>query len=251
MRFDPRRGVQAEPVDVGTQRLARRGHAWHALQAALALCMRAPFARHGTVRRDGPMSTLSIPQGQRLVPGAPSESDAVSDGRRLQRPQRARLVPVGVGLGQVGLAHLFHQHGSAREHLHQTADDRLQQRLQLVVGGRTRFDEHRQTIGVAPVHAVQHQAVQVDVEVGGGAEALDQRDGAAVACVGLQPRAVQQMACDHALHHLQHRRNEVGLRGQQHAQRDRQRQHPLPHRHVRDDAVDQVRRGLRHPARAA
>jgi hypothetical protein len=39
----------------------------------------------------------------------------------------------------------------------------------------------------------------------------------------IQPGAVQQMARDHALHHLQHRRDQLGLRGQQHAQRDGQR----------------------------
>ena len=44
---------------------------------------------------------------------------------------------------------------------------------------------------------------------------------------------------------------QLGLRGQQHAQRDRQRQHPLPHRHMWDDVVDQAPRGLRHPARTA
>ena len=54
-----------------------------------------------------------------------------------------------------------------------------------------------------------------------------------------------------ALHHLQHRRDQFRLRGQQHAQRDRQRQHPLPHRHVRDDVVDPVRSGLRHAPGAA
>jgi hypothetical protein len=59
------------------------------------------------------------------------------------------------------------------------------------------------------------------------------------------------MARDHALHHLQHRPDQLGLRGQQHAQRDRQRQHPLPHRHVRDDVVHQVRHGLRHAPPAA
>jgi len=65
------------------------------------------------------------------------------------------------------------------------------------------------------------------------AEALDQRDRAAVAYVGLEPGSVQQMAREHALHHLQHRRDQLRLRGQQHAQRDRQRQHPLAHRHMR------------------
>ena len=48
---------------------------------------------------------------------------------------------------------------TAREHLDQPGDDRLQQRLQFVVCGRTGFDEYRHTIAAAPVHRVQHQAV--------------------------------------------------------------------------------------------
>ena len=53
------------------------------------------------------------------------------------------------------------------------------------------------------------------------------------------------MPRDQTLHHLQHRRDQLGLRGQQQPQRDRQRQYPLAHRHVRDDAVDQMRCRLR------
>jgi dTDP-4-dehydrorhamnose reductase len=59
------------------------------------------------------------------------------------------------------------------------------------------------------------------------------------------------IAGDAREHHLQYRRDQFGLRSQQHAQRDRQRQHPLPNRHVGDDVIHQVRRGLRHPARTA
>lgn len=95
------------------------------------------------------------------------------------------------------------------------------------------------------------QTLKVDVKVGRRAEALDQRHDATVSTVGLEPCAVQQVACDNALYHLQHRRDELGLRGQQQTQRDRQRQHPLPHRDMWDDVVHQVRRGLRHASRAA
>jgi hypothetical protein len=190
-------------------------------------------------------------QGQHLLPGAGAEGNAIRDRRGLQRPQRARLLAVGIRLGQPGLAHVLDQHAPAREHLHQPGDDGLQQRVQLVVGGRTGLDEGWHTVGLTAVHAIQHQAVQVNVEVGGGAKALDQRDRAAVALVGLEPGSLQQMACDHALHHLQHRRDPLGLRGQQHAQRNRQRQHPLPHRHVRNDVVHQVRRSPRHAPRTA
>jgi hypothetical protein len=121
----------------------------------------------------------------------------------------------------------------------------------LVVGRRTRVDETGHAIGAAAVHAVQGQAVQVDVQVGGEPEALDQRDSATVAFVSDEPGSGQQVPRDHALHHLQHRRDQLGLCGQQQAQRDRQRQHPLPHRHMRYDGVDEVRRGLRHAPRAA
>lgn len=87
--------------------------------------------------------------------------------------------------------------------------------MQPVVCGRTGFDEHRQTIGTAPLYAVQHQAMSMHVVVDGGPEALDQRHGAAVPFVGLEPCAVQQLARDHALHHLQVRRDQLRLRGQQ------------------------------------
>ena len=135
--FDPHGRVQAEPVDAGTQKLAR-----HAL------------ARHRAV------------QSQYLVPGARPEGDAVVNGRRLQWPQGARFVPVGLRFGQVDLPHLLDQHAVAREHLHQSGDDRVQQRVQFVVCGLTGFDEGRHSIAAAPVHPVQYQAVQVDVEVG-------------------------------------------------------------------------------------
>jgi len=93
--------------------------------------------------------------------------------------------------------------------------------------------------------------VLVDVAVGGRGEALDQRDGAAVTFVCLQPGAVQKMARDQALHHLQHRGDQFRLRGQQQTPRYRRRQNPLSHRTMWDDVVHQVRPGLRHAPRAA
>ena len=47
---------------------------------------------------------------------------------------------------------------------------------------------HRgRAVGVAAVHAAQGQAVQVNVEVGGGPEAMHQPDGATVAFVSDEP----------------------------------------------------------------
>ena len=41
-------------------------------------------------------------------------------------------------------------------------------------------------------------------QVGGRAKALYQRDGAAVGLVGLETGLTEQVARDHAVHHLQH-----------------------------------------------
>ena len=74
---------------------------------------------------------------------------------------------------------------------------------------------------------------------------LDQRDRAAVGLVGLQTGLPEQVARDHAVHRLQHGRHQLGLCGQQQAQRDGQphdpNEHPLPHRHVRDHSGGVVR----------
>jgi hypothetical protein len=52
--------------------------------------------------------------------------------------------------------------------------------------------------------------------------------------VGARACVLPQVAAENALHQLQDRRHQLGLRGQQPAQRDRRRQHPLPHRHARE-----------------
>ena len=61
--------------------------------------------------------------------------------------------------------------------------------------------------------AVQHQAVTVDVQIGGRADALDQRDRAAASLVGTEAGLLQQVSRDHAVHHLQHGRRQLGLCG--------------------------------------
>ncbi|MCA3210754.1 MAG: hypothetical protein ING50_01015 [Burkholderiales bacterium] len=139
---------------------------------------------------------------QHLLPGAGAEGHAVRDGRRRQRPQHARLLAVGVQLGQPGLARVVHPHALAREGLHRLGDDGLQQRVRRLVAGRLHRDEHRHAIVAAWVHAIQDRAIPVDDEVGGRAKVLDRRDGAAVAFVGLQAGSVEQMPCEHAPHHL-------------------------------------------------
>ena len=75
--------------------------------------------------------------------------------------------------------------------LRQSGDDLVQHRLQLLIGRLAHLDEDRRTVSAWPVHAVQHQAVQMDVQVGRRPKALDQRDRAAVGLgCGVQSRAI-------------------------------------------------------------
>jgi len=53
-------------------------------------------------------------------------------------------------------------------------------------------------------------------------KSLDQRDRAAVGLKGLETGLLEQVARDHAVHDLQHRRYQHRLCGQQQAQRDGQ-----------------------------
>ena len=99
--------------------------------------------------------------------------------------------------------------------LRRAGDDLVQHRLQRFVGRRGGVDELRRAVGAAPVHAVQDQAVKVNVQVDGRAKALNQSDRAAVGFVRLEPSLAEQVPRDHAVHHLQHGRHQLGLCSQQ------------------------------------
>jgi hypothetical protein len=72
---------------------------------------------------------------------------------------------------------------------------------------------------LAVVGAAAHGCVQGEA-VDARAEALNRRDGAAVGFVRLEPGLTGQVARDHAVHHLQHKRHRLGLCSQQQAQWD-------------------------------
>ena len=165
------------------------------------------------------MEGWCLARGRATGPARPARP-----GRCLQGPERTALVRIGVVVGHVGLTLLFDEHPFADEQLHQSGDDFVQHRLQRLVGRRGHFDEDRFAFGVAPVHAVQHRAVKVDVQIGRRSKSLDQRDRAAVSLLGRHPGLIEQKARDGAVYDLQHRRHQLGLRGQQQAQRNRQRQ---------------------------
>ena len=173
--------VQAEVVDVGAQRLLEVCVLGHALQAAPAL------ASAGPSRGTGPSAgTVPCPRSAPCTVSTFCPARPARPGRGLQRPERAGLVRIAFAVGHRGRTFLFDQQPTKGEQPHPVGDDLVQHRLQRLVGRCGCFDEDRRAIGAAPVHAVQQQAVKVNVEVGRRAEALDQRDRAAkqspVAC---------------------------------------------------------------------
>ena len=88
--------------------------------------------------------------------------------------------------------------------------------------------------------------MQMNIQIGRGAEALDERDRAGVGSAKFEARPLDQKAGNDAVDRLQQRREQLRLSGEQKAQRDRQREHPLAHRHRRDHAIDQMGGGFRH-----
>lgn len=101
--------------------------------------------------------------------------------------------------------------------------------------------------------AVQHERVEVDVQVEGAAEALHADDG---------PRAAVRDAVPVAgptAQGVQHGGDEEGaqipaqlpVERHREAQRERQREHPLAHGDARQHAIEKVRRGVRHAPAAA
>jgi len=59
-----------------------------------------------------------------------------------------------------------------------------------------------------------------------------------VGLVALESRNLRQKAGNDALDDLQHRREQLRLGGEQDAQWNREGEHPLPYRHVRDEVID-------------
>ena len=62
---------------------------------------------------------------------------------RLQRPERADIVQVGIPVGQVGHPLLLAGHAAPGRQIHQASDDPVQQRLKRFIGGRGCCDKGR------------------------------------------------------------------------------------------------------------
>jgi hypothetical protein len=87
----------------------------------------------------------------------------------------------------------------AREPLHQPRDDLLEQARELIAGGGARLLESGLWLG-APIYPVDHQVVQVDVEIPRRAESLDERDAAGVGSTSSQARLLDQKPRDDPVH---------------------------------------------------
>ena len=97
-------------------------------------------------------------------------------------------------------------------------------------------------------HSVQEQGVEVRVQVQRRAEALDDRDRARLALLHATATRGSLVEAPNASHEQrQHLRRQRGVVREARPQRERERQHPLTHRHP----VNQVRGAIVHPSRPA
>jgi len=111
--------------------------------------------------------------------------------------------------------------------------------------------EREAAIGVLGEDAVEHEGVEVNVQLEPIPEALDYGHGSALSvahAVSACPPAIE--AEDGADGDAEHRAAERVVPGEPVAQAVRQREHPLAHGDVRQDVVDEVRGLLGHAAEA-
>jgi hypothetical protein len=61
--------------------------------------------------------------------------------------------------------------------------------------------EHGRALSAGAIDAIEHQVMQVYVQIGGGAKALDEGGGAGVGCITFQPRLIKQKSRDDQDHY--------------------------------------------------
>jgi hypothetical protein len=100
-------------------------------------------------------------------------------------------------------------------------------------------------------HTVQHERVQMNVQVQRPTEALDNHHGAAATIVdAVTTRAAPEEPEHRTDGRAADRAAQVVIPRQQVPQPMRQAQDPLPHGHIGKDVIDQMRRSLRHASAA-
>ena len=187
-------------------------------------------------------------EGEALeVSGLPPDPDGIGT----IAPQQAQGIGLrrseGVGSAGIGLRHLE----TRTKQPAQAPHDAAEHLLDLGVRGSGQ-SEKACRFPIADEHAVWNHAMKVHVEVEGAAESLNEGDRARPrrSCSG-PPRPATLEAEDRAQGNVERARDELRVSGEKKARPTRQRQHPLAHRHVRKNAVQEVRRGPLHAARGA
>lgn len=187
---------------------------------------------------------------QHFAPRSRPHRDAPGAGGGLQWSECVVRINA-ISARQIGDAFLLDQMAQPRQQPHDAADDVAEQGLQLCAGGRRGFDEYRRALARRAVDPVERQCVQVRVQIRRTAKALDEGDGATGGFVTFDLGLPDEKRLDGAVDDAQRRCQQFRVHGEQAAQRYGERQHPLPHRHARQDAVYQVGRCLGHSSRAA
>jgi hypothetical protein len=109
-----------------------------------------------------------------------------------------------------------------------TARPRLAARCSGTPAARSRRDTHRRA-----------RALEMNIEIARRAEALDQRHGARRAARTSEPGFLENASQDRAVHDAEHLRQRFGVSCKQEPQRERQREHPLAQRLLREHFVRQ------------
>ena len=95
------------------------------------------------------------------------------------------------------------------------------------------------------------QHVKVDIQIQRAAKALNQRHRAGLCDITRKTRLMNQVTRNRAVDDAEHCTDGVRLARHQKAQRKRHAQHSLTNGQAQQHLVDQQRRALRHPSRAA
>jgi hypothetical protein len=177
----------------------------------------------------------------------PEREQSLNRGRREARECRGFLGPP---VRRTALLRGRHQAAPLQESIDPPRDEGHDFRH--VVPRETASRMKGQPAAVRREHAIDHQRVEMDVEVQRAPEPLNHHDSPAPA-IGdaAPPRAGPQEAEDGSHVHAHHRATQIMIPREPVPQAIREAQHPLPNRDVGQHMVNEVRRAFGHAAAAA
>jgi len=106
-------------------------------------------------------------------------------------------------------------------------------------------------VGTIVINTVENEHVEVHVEVQSATEALDQRHGTRLRALARETGLVDQMHGETPMDDAEHLAHDRRLVGEEEPKRPWHAQHPLAHRLLGEDLVDEERGALGHAPRAA